>query len=166
MREKLNNVENLTENSEVAQNIWRYVVNSIKRVGREDILENPIVLDLGGGMGEFSKNLNKQGINCVSLDIQDLEPNPGVNQVIARAQKMPFASESFNIVHERGVFDKKLYPNDVLSLLLEIVRVLKPKGILSIYDADHPEKEDLEKHFNILNPGKEYPTLWEKKLEE
>lgn len=163
MREKIPSWENLTETSEGAQDTWDSIVRRIKRGGRMDILENPTVLDLGGGAGEFSKNLNAQGINCVSLDIQDLEVNPGSNQIIANARKMPFADESFNLIHECGIFDKAIYPNDVPILLREIARVLKPKGIFSIYDINHPENKDLEKYFKILNPGEKYVVLWEKK---
>lgn len=163
MGEKLNFLENLTENNKKAQYVWGNIIRSIEKVGRTDILQDPIILDLGGGMGEFSKNLNAQGINCISLDIQDLKSNPGANQIIANANRMPFTDKSFNIVHECGIFDKNLYPNNPSFLLQEIIRVLKTKGILSIYDADPPKNEDLEKYFKILNPGKEYPTLWEKK---
>ncbi|MFH1838353.1 MAG: hypothetical protein ABH808_02570 [Candidatus Kuenenbacteria bacterium] len=76
--------ENTIEDSYIAQCYWDYILSAIKTNNREDILQqqNLSVLDLGGGAGEFSKNLNtKKGINCVSLDIQDLDVNPGANQI-------------------------------------------------------------------------------------
>ncbi|PIR68649.1 hypothetical protein COX93_00215 [Candidatus Nomurabacteria bacterium CG_4_10_14_0_2_um_filter_30_12] len=163
MKEMLSTYQNLTEDKETAQAIWRYITHSIEEVGRNDILQNPTVLDIGGGVGEFSKNLNSEGINCVSLDIKNLELNSGANQIVANANKMPFVDESFSIVHGRGIFDKKLYPNYHSYLLKEIARVLKTKGILSVYDATPPNNKDLEKYFKILNSDREYPTLWEKK---
>jgi ubiquinone/menaquinone biosynthesis C-methylase UbiE len=159
---ELNFLENLTPDKKYAESIWNYVSHSIEKVGRVDILKKPKVLDLGGGMGEFSKGLNGQNIDCVSLDIEDLEKNLGANQINADAYKMPFKDESFDIIYERGLFDDNIYPHNFCKLLKEISRVLKSKGILSIYDADHPSNEELQKHFRILTPCDEFPTLWEK----
>jgi len=53
MNGKLSFYEHLTKSPEEAKWIWADIVEEIKKVGREDILSNPTVLDIGGGMGEF-----------------------------------------------------------------------------------------------------------------
>lgn len=164
MGEQISNWEHLTTTERSAQSIWKQVLSMIKEAGREDILQNPTVLDLGGGAGEFSKNLNAQGINCVSLDIQNLETNPGAKQVRSSAYQMPFTDNSFNIIHSHGVFDKKVYKHDFAELFAEVARVLKEKGILFSCEYPHAPKEELEKYFKLLaSEGEEYYTLWEKK---
>jgi len=155
---------NLTEGHEKAKTVWEDVVYEIQKVGREDILNNPAVLDIGGGMGEFYKYLNQQGIRSISLDNQDLTVDKEANPVRASAYQMPFADASFDIVHGRGVFDDSLYPHDFPKLLTEIARVLKPHGILSVFDFTPPPTSEFEKLFKRLSKtDKDYPTLWEKK---
>lgn len=157
--------QHLTEDQRGAQRIWQYNLSAIKEIGREDILEHPVVLDLGSGAGEFSKNLNSQGINCVGLDInQGWKTNPDAKQVRGSAYHMPFADCSFDIVHGRGVFDPSVYKHDFSKLLLEIARVLKPKGILSVYEDNRDFEIELRKTFEPLTKtGKEHPALWGKK---
>lgn len=162
MGEKINFWEHLTT-KQGASNAWKQAISMVKEVGREDILQNPIVLDLGGGAGEFSKHLNAQGINCVSLDIKELEANAGANQVRGSAYNMPFADGSFSVVNSCGVFDKNIYKHDFAELFAEVARVLKEKGVLFISEPN-PPKEELEKYFKLLtSEGEDFYTLWEKK---
>ena len=164
MGERLSFLHNLTGDQETAQDIWKNILSDIQHAGREDILQNPTVLDLGGGMGEFSKNLNTKGIHCISLDAQDLDVDPSANPVRGNAHQMPFADGSFSIVHARGAFDGILYHHDFAKLIAEVARVLKTGGILSVHDCDQPPKEEIEKYFRLLSKAeKEYSTLWEKK---
>ena len=53
MVEKLSFWHNLTEDAKKAKGIWNGVLREIKKVGREDILNNPVVLDIGGGGVNF-----------------------------------------------------------------------------------------------------------------
>jgi len=164
MGEKLSFWQHLTERPNEAKFIWEDIIDEIKKVGREDILPNPTVLDIGGGMGEFSKQVNSEGVHCVSLDVQDLDVDKSANPVRGDVYHMPFADASFDIIHGRGVFDDSMYRHDFPKLIQEIARVLKAKGILSVYDFTPPSAEELEKLFKRLSvEGKEYPTLWEKK---
>lgn len=164
MNQELSWWENLTESPEKAESIWRRVVNAIKNIGRQDILSNPTVLDIGGGMGEFSKYLNGQGVYCVSLDVQNLDVNREAKPVRGDVYQMPFADASFDIIYGRGVFDNNKYPHHFDKLIQEIARVLKANGILSVYDFTPPPPEELEKRFiRLSTETEEYPTLWEKK---
>jgi 2-polyprenyl-3-methyl-5-hydroxy-6-metoxy-1,4-benzoquinol methylase len=83
-------LEHLTTSDDV-QYVWKKISSDIKKFSKESILQNPNVLDLGGGMGEFSKYLNQRGIKCASLDIKDWPTNPGANQIKGDAYQMPFA---------------------------------------------------------------------------
>lgn len=162
MGEKISNWEHLTT-ERGAKFIWEDVLSLIKEAGREDILPNLTVLDLGGGAGEFSKNLNAQGIKCISLDAQDLETNPGANQIRSIAYRMPFADNTFSLVYERGALDDKVYKPEFMRLFTEITRVLKQDGVLFICEP-HPPIKELEKYFKLLaSGGEEFYTLWGKK---
>ena len=155
--------EHLTEGESGAESVWSHSLFAIKEAGRQDILQNPAVLDLGGGAGELSKYLNAQGIKCVSLDRQDWGTNPGANQIRGDAYQMPFADGSFNIVHCRGAFETLMYPHDFAKLFPEIARVLKARGVLSIQDRTPPPNEELAKYFKLLSSTEGYSFLWEKK---
>lgn len=162
MGEKISDWEHLTTGIE-AKSAWKNVLSLIKEAGREDVLQNLTVLDLGGGAGEFSKNLNAQGIKCISLDAQDLETNPGANQIRGIAYRMPFADNSFGLVYERSALDDKVYKPEFTRLFTEITRVLKQDGVLFICELQPPKKE-LEKYFKLLaSEGEEFYTLWGKK---
>lgn len=164
MGEKLSSWQHLTETSNKAKGIWADIVDELKKVKREDILSNPAVLDIGGGMGEFSKQVNSQGVRCVSLDKQNLDIDKSANPLRSDVYQMPFADASFDIIHGRGVFDDSVYKHDFPKLIQEIARVLKARGILSVYDFTPPPAKELKKLFRRLSAGdKEYPTLWEKK---
>lgn len=142
--------EHLTD-VEGADGIWYHIVESVKEAGRQDILSSPTVLDIGGGLGEFSKYLNSQGINCVSLDIQDLPVDPLANPVRGNIYRMPFRDASFDILHGRGVFDNAMYWHSFPKLVQEIARVLKNKGILAINDFRPPPGAELGKLFRRLS---------------
>jgi ubiquinone/menaquinone biosynthesis C-methylase UbiE len=142
---------------------WKDIVRAIENNGRKDILQSPVVLDVGGADGKFSKHLNTQGVRCVSLDRNKWNADPEANPVVGDAYKMPFADESFDIVYDRGAFDDSLYKHDFSKLLLEIARVLKSKGILAIYEMAVPPEGELTKYFRPLTEaGKNNPALWEK----
>ncbi len=130
-------MEHLTEEKD-AERVWRDVARAFEEIDRKDILENPRVLDLGGGASELSRYLNDQGVNCVSLDKKDWGTNAGSNQVRGDAYHMPFADASFDIIHGRGIFDDSIYKHNFEQLLPEMARVLKPGGILSVYDFSPP----------------------------
>lgn len=164
MRDRMPHNEDLAENLRQAKSAWGDILTRIDTVGRQDILKNLSVLDLGGGKGEFSKYLiEKEGIKCVSLD-NNTAANPGANQVEGDAYRMPFTDGAFGMVHGQGVFDNYMYKHSFPELLTEIARVLKPKGILALHDYSRPLKAELEKKFKhlVAFDQNDYITLWEK----
>jgi len=147
--------------------MWEYnILEKLKSIGKQNVLEAPVVLDLGGGAGEFSEALNEMGITCVSLDMQDWETNPSAKQVNASAYQMPFRDKSFDLVHLRGVLDTCLYPHNFAALRTEIARVLKDGGILAIHD-DNDNQEDAAFHRDFIDlipktTSYRYSSIWEK----
>jgi ubiquinone/menaquinone biosynthesis C-methylase UbiE len=164
MAEKMHWTENLTNDEKKADLMWDVFSRHIEEAGRNDILKNPTVLDLGGGRGEFSKFLNANGIKCVSLEIKNLETNPGANQVRADAYHIPFADKSFDMIYGMGSLDTFLYPHDFSKLLPEIARVLKDKGIFYTWDNKELNKEEVEKYFKRLLRERieDFVGMWEK----
>ena len=164
MTDKLHWMENLTRDEESADTMWSAFMRHVEEAGRADILKNPTVLDLGGGKGEFSKYLNANGIKSASLEIKNLEANPGANQVRADAYHMPFADGSFDVIYGRGSLDTFLYSHDFSKLLPEIARVLKDKGIFYTWDNRELNKEEAERYFRKLlkEHGDDFIGVWEK----
>ena len=162
MGEKPNWGDHITNTQEYAEHAGGVFLELIEECGRKDILENnPTVLDLGGGKGEFSKYLNEKKI---PLDKKDWNAVPCSNSVQGDAYQMPFEDGSFNVIYGYGTFDSGLYAHDFPKLMEEIVRVLKPSGVLVIRDATPPPNEEIEKYFTLLSdPKDKYLTLWEKK---
>ncbi|MHC1717000.1 MAG: class I SAM-dependent methyltransferase [Candidatus Dojkabacteria bacterium] len=91
----LSSSESLTEYPFIAKGIWDDITMEIKNVGREDILSSPAILDIGGGMGNFSAVVNHEGFFCVSLDIQPLSLTRLANPTRGDAYHMPFPDSSF-----------------------------------------------------------------------
>lgn len=150
----------ITNNPEVAEDSWKSVKDWIDGIGKGGILKNPLVLDLGGGTGEFSQYLNSQGIKCVSLEKRDYDLKAGAKQVKADAYTMPFANESFDILYARGFFDPYLYWHNYKLLVQEIARVLKTGGLLVGNDKDQPPDEELNQYFRRITNDM---PIWEKK---
>ncbi len=158
------NHENLTIDARDAESNWNNVEHFIEYAGRKDILENPTILDIGGGTAELSAYLNQRGgWKCVSIDNDGtLTKKEGAMQVRGDAKKLPFADASFEIVYEKGMFDANIYDMNWTKIIPEIHRVLKPRGLLCIVGADSPPNEELEPLFTRLNPQNSLP-IWEKK---
>ena len=90
-------------------------------------------LDLGCGIGQFSKQLIKYGYDVISADISDIalnkvkEFNENVVKLDMR-DKLPFQDNEFNLVFANlsiHYFSDK----DTKKLILEIKRILKEEGL-------------------------------------
>jgi len=163
-KESFNALENITEDKHDAKITWYSLEKVLKKLGNANILENPTVIDLGGGLAELSKHLNTKGINCASIDIKDLKTNPNSNQVRADMYKMPFADDSADIMISTGSLDTNMYLHDRPKLLKEIARVLKSGGVLSLTHEITPENGYvLDDNFKIISKPGDMPFLIEKK---
>lgn len=159
--------EHLTKMPEEAKQIWESVCCEIKRNNREDLLMSPNVLDIGGGIGVFSKYLKEIGISCINLDIQPLNFKHGANSLMADVQKMPFKNETFDLIYSYGLFDQGLYKKNLSDMIEEVHRILKTEGLLITRGGLSfcPPKEVCETYFKILPSKNIYtPCLYEKKV--
>jgi len=95
------------------------------------------ILDLGCGAGTYVRFLATFGRRVVGLDYSlpslsralAADPNRAGCYVGGEAYKLPFCDESFDLVVSIGVFQALACPERALD---EMVRVLRPKGILMV----------------------------------
>ena len=91
--------------------------------------EQPDVLDVGGGKGRWRQAVPADA-RYVVLDVvepADLALPPSVAYVVASAERLPFAPESFDIVLMFEVLEHLREPAVALQ---EAARVLRPNGVL------------------------------------
>lgn len=89
-----------------------------------------IILDVGSSGGAFLKETNERGWSSFGI-----EPSSAcfsskfelVRNVQAEAENIPFADDSFDIVHANHVFEHLANPHNAAQ---EVNRVLKPGGVL------------------------------------
>jgi demethylmenaquinone methyltransferase/2-methoxy-6-polyprenyl-1,4-benzoquinol methylase len=104
-----------------------------------NILSGASVLDIAAGTGSITRLLQQRGASVVSLD-QSPEMllgavALGATGVLATAEKLPFADESF----DAATFGYLLrYVNDVEGCLGEIARVLKPGAGVGMVEFGRP----------------------------
>ena len=115
-------------------------------------------LDLGCGIGQFSKKIMEYGYDVVSADISDIalnkvkEFNKNVVKIDMR-NGLPFSNNEFDLVFA-NLSIHYFSDEDTKKLLLEIKRTLKDKGLFigsvnAIQGLKKIEKEakEIEKHF-------------------
>lgn len=93
--------------------------------------QDSIVLDAGCGNGSFRYSWKQQVQFLVGCDLTEgLPRNSNINAgVFADLARLPFASESFDVIFSHYVMEHVGKPRDVFS---EFARVLKPGGKLII----------------------------------
>lgn len=94
------------------------------------------VLDLGCGNGMTSHILSRSGLKVIGLDVSQLFlknaakwASPTLRYMAADAAYLPFKESSFDVVSSISLVE---HVPDVKQVLLEMVRVLKPGGIILI----------------------------------
>ena len=101
----------------------------------KSVLGRERILDWGCGYGQMSWLLHRRGLDVVSYDLQDKRLDKFIRPRVPfhRAPDgctLPFPDTSFDAVLSCGVLEH--VPDERVSLL-EIRRILKPKGYLFIY---------------------------------
>lgn len=114
-------------------------------------------LDLGCGIGQFSKKLMEYGLDVTSLDISDIALNEvkKFNNKVIKADirdRLPFNEETFEIVFA-NLSIHYFNDNDTRRLIAEIKRILKTNGLfigsvnsIEGYKIKSAAKE-IEKHY-------------------
>ena len=126
---------------------------------------NKKLLDVGAGAAQFAKWAKEHG---VSQEIYSLEPRGGYisekeKSVAARAEAIPFADESFDLVVSNaaipnmyiGEWSTGMIKGKIKNSLQEMVRVLKPGGEIRlarvlIGKKDGPQKQNIEEGLKNL----------------
>lgn len=90
-------------------------------------------LDLGCGIGQFSKQLIKYGYDVISADISDIALNKvkGFNENVVKLDmrdKLPFQDNEFDLVFA-NLSIHYFSDEDTRKLMLEIKRILKEDGL-------------------------------------
>jgi SAM-dependent methyltransferase len=101
------------------------------------------ILDAGCGSGVVTRYLTKQfpaafaeGCDFSAERVaQARAAAPEINFTHCDLQKTPFATNSFDVVVSRYVF-QHLSPKKAVSALKELLRILKPNGTLLLIDGD------------------------------
>jgi ubiquinone/menaquinone biosynthesis C-methylase UbiE len=103
------------------------------------VLEGARVLDVGCGLGDFTAVLVEHGLAAVGCDVSSeallraRERHPGV-EFVQSADALPFGDAAFEVVWAGEVLE---HVQDVLGLLAEIHRVLRPGGRLLVSTPAH-----------------------------
>lgn len=99
------------------------------------------MLDVGCGTGALAGNLNARfpnwRVTCSDLSeemLKEAESRRKLSTALADVESLPFASSSFDLVVTSSSFH---FWNNHTKALLEIKRVLRPKGTLLLSDWSH-----------------------------
>jgi SAM-dependent methyltransferase len=105
-----------------------------------------MVLDIGGRHQPYRPLLGNRVGRYVAIDLLQ---TPLVN-VIADGQRLPFASETFDLVIATQVFD---YLPDPRQGATEVLRVLKPGGVFCLSVAAFAPRFGEEEHWRFTPTG-------------
>lgn len=95
------------------------------------------ILDVAAGTGSITRHLQRMGHKVTAVDISNemLRRHPGPDRVLARAEVLPFETETFDAV----TFGYLLrYVEDPVQCLTELARVVKPGGRIGMVEFGLP----------------------------
>jgi ubiquinone/menaquinone biosynthesis C-methylase UbiE len=125
------------------QQCERRILTVLDRYGFAD-LQFKRLLEIGCGTGHWLRQFVKWGSRPENVSGIDLLPGrlsrarqlcpPGVRLLTASAAQLPFSSESFDMVLQSTVFTSILDDDLKTKAAAEMVRVLKPEGLILWYD--------------------------------
>ncbi|MCM8832250.1 MAG: class I SAM-dependent methyltransferase [Candidatus Omnitrophica bacterium] len=121
---------------------FRYLIKFLKK---ENLfpLEDKLILDIGCGCGDWLVDFLKLGAeqkNLYGIDLLDTkikvakERLPFANLIVEDASTLPYKDNNFDIVLQATVFTSILDYNLKKAIAKEMLRVLKPTGIIIWYD--------------------------------
>lgn len=96
------------------------------------------LLELGVGNGDFLTEFSKHGIKCFGVDREifpKIDTNIKIKKVNLSKQKLPFPSNSFDVVYHKSVIEH-FYRDEAEHIMKETYRVLKKNGKLIVLVPD------------------------------
>lgn len=132
----------------------REIIEAFSRFGIGSLRDKKI-LDIGCGDGSELRNLMRYGARPENLSGVDLLPgrieaatalSPNIDFRCCSAENLPYGDELFDIVIQLTVFTSILDHEMKRSIAREMVRVLRPDGIILWYDyhMDNPRNPDVK----------------------
>lgn len=122
----------------------RALIRVLKRYGYGfHSLHEKRILDVGCGTGWMLRNFiqygseprNLFGIDLLADRIETAKRiSPNIEFLCGNAEKLPYSDESFDIVMQFTVFTSIFDPEMKRNIAHEMLRVLKPDGIIIWYD--------------------------------
>ncbi|HQD92840.1 MAG TPA: class I SAM-dependent methyltransferase [Bacilli bacterium] len=128
---------------------FRKINNIIKSEFKEDVFS---LLDVGSGFCGFANyirvNFSNANISCVDInkDLVKLAEQQGFKAIIGKITNLPYADNSFDIIHCSHVIEHLGYP-DIIIALNELIRVTKTEGLIIIRSplwANHRFYNDID----------------------
>jgi len=138
----------------VIQELERCLLATLQRHGMA-ALDSKQILEVGCGNGHWLREFIKWGAQPENLAGIDLLPDriaqasrlsaPGVLLTCGSASQLDFADGSFDIVLQATVFTSILDSELKMQLAREMIRVLKPNGVVLWYDFrfNNPRNPDV-----------------------
>ncbi|XWK87296.1 MAG: methyltransferase domain-containing protein [Phormidium sp.] len=124
------------------------------------------ILDLCCGSGQATQVLVQYSQNVVGLDASPLSLQraknnvPEAEYVEAFAEDMPFADNTFDLVHT-SVAMHEMKPEQLRQIFSQVYRVLKPGGIFTLVDFHAPTNPMFWPAISIFMWLFETETAWE-----
>ncbi|MFM2064978.1 MAG: hypothetical protein RLZZ507_4649 [Cyanobacteriota bacterium] len=124
------------------------------------------ILDLCCGSGQATAFLGKLSQNVTGLDASPLSLQraknnvPNATYVEAFAEDMPFADNSFDVVHTSAALHE-MQPEQLRTIIQEVYRVLKPGGVFTLVDFHPPTNPLFWPGLSVFFWLFETETAWE-----
>lgn len=128
--------------------------------------KNTHVLDLCCGAGQTTQFLVKYSDHVTGLDASPLalerakKRAPAATYVEGLAEDLPFSETSFDLV-QTSVALHEMKPDQLMQILKEVYRVLKPEGIFACIDLHQPYNPVFIPGINLFMALFETETAWE-----
>jgi len=144
-------IVSITKTKEVAKMKFEFVERLLAQYGIILVNKDSKVLDVGCGEGYLLEYLKDRNIDATGIELADSPRHKTLKVVKADAHKLPFEDGSFDIVWSSGIYDPDLYDQEPATILKEILRVLKNRGVYIIDDADQPYIPDNPRIIKIID---------------
>jgi ubiquinone/menaquinone biosynthesis C-methylase UbiE len=115
---------------------FQYIIKNLKK--QIQATPNPVILDVGAGMGTLANYLSTQ--NCSVINLETSRKRRLKNQVIADGRNLPFKNQAFDVTVSSDVLEHVAVP-DRDRFLHEMLRCTK-NGTIITYSKIHTRNQN------------------------